>query len=347
MGARYTTGSPVLPAGWANWTVWQYSGTGTVTGIATPATDLDQANPAFLSLLDPGTQDQVIGAPAGFQLRQAIPAPGQTVSYTATGLPPGVSPSRRGNLTGWLTRAGSYSVQVSASDAAGPPSRSRFSWTVTAATGQGPAGPVRFGVGGKCLSDVGNRSASGTPVALGSCSGSAAQWTAAADRPADPRHVPVGLRVGQEERGQGSAGTVRGLRQPAVGRRFRRASGQRRRRAVPDRISQWDQRQPGSGARVLHHRLGQPGLDAARRAGAGRSSPARGVLAQEASTSGSAGGGDAPRAVGWPGSSWTAQPTGPVRQAGQCLEVAGAGYSQRHRRGPARVAPAARASSGT
>ena len=87
-----------------------------------------------------------------------------------------------GDFTGWLTRAGSYSVQVSASDPAGATQSQSFSWTVSAATGQGPTGPVRFGVGGKCLSDVGNGSANGTPVALGSCTGSAAQWTAAADR---------------------------------------------------------------------------------------------------------------------------------------------------------------------
>ena len=134
-----TTGSPVLPDGWANWTIWQYSGTGTVPGIdATGATDLDQASAAFLGLLNPGTQDQSDGAP-GLQLRQAIPAPGQTVSYTATGLPPGVSLTGSGNLTGWLTRAGTYSVQVSASDAAGATDSLDFSWTVTAATGQGPA----------------------------------------------------------------------------------------------------------------------------------------------------------------------------------------------------------------
>ncbi len=60
-----TTGSPVLPAGWANWTIWQYSGTGTVAGIAAAGgTDLDQANAAFLGLLNPGTQDQSDGAPA-------------------------------------------------------------------------------------------------------------------------------------------------------------------------------------------------------------------------------------------------------------------------------------------
>ena len=86
-----TTGSPVLPDGWASWTAWQYSGTGTVAGINGAATDLDQASATFLGLLNPGTQDQAAGSPAGLRLQQAIPTPGQTVSYTATGLPPGMS----------------------------------------------------------------------------------------------------------------------------------------------------------------------------------------------------------------------------------------------------------------
>ena len=60
-----TTGSPVLPTGWANWAIWQYSGTGTVAGIAAAGgTDLDQANAAFLGLLNLGTQDESDGAPA-------------------------------------------------------------------------------------------------------------------------------------------------------------------------------------------------------------------------------------------------------------------------------------------
>ena len=262
-----TTGSPVLPTGWANWAIWQYSGTGTVSGIASPDTDLDQASATFLGLLNPGTQDQSDGAPAGLQLRQAIPAPGQTVSYTATGLPPGVSLTTSGDLTGWLTRAGTYSVNVSGSDSAGATQSQSFTWTVTAATGQGPTGPVHFGVGGKCLDDVGNSSASGTPVALGTCTGSAAQWTAAADRSLRSHGKCLSVSgSAKAERGQGSAGTVRGLRQPAVGRRHRRAPGQRRRRAVPERISQRDYRQPGVARRVRHR--GQPGLDAARRGGA-------------------------------------------------------------------------------
>ncbi len=178
-----TTGSPVLPTGWPNWTVWQYSGTGTVSGIdAAGSTDLDQANPAFLGLLNPGTQDQADGSPVDFQLQQAIPAPGQTPSFTATGLPRGVSMTAAGNLTGWLTRTGSYTVQVSGSDSAGATESLSFSWDVTAAPDQGPAGPVRFDVGGKCLNDIGNRSANGTRMDIWTCNGSAAQhWTVAQD----------------------------------------------------------------------------------------------------------------------------------------------------------------------
>ena len=110
--------------------------------------DLDQANPAVLALLDPGNQKQTTGDPAGLQMQQAIPAPGQAVSYAATGLPAGLSMSPAGQLAGWLKRAASYTVQVSASDAAGAIGSVSFGWTVAAAPNQGPTGPVGFGVGG-------------------------------------------------------------------------------------------------------------------------------------------------------------------------------------------------------
>jgi GH25 family lysozyme M1 (1,4-beta-N-acetylmuramidase) len=42
-----SSGRPALPAGWATWSLWQYTSTGTVRGIPAPGhTDLDQANPA-------------------------------------------------------------------------------------------------------------------------------------------------------------------------------------------------------------------------------------------------------------------------------------------------------------
>jgi GH25 family lysozyme M1 (1,4-beta-N-acetylmuramidase) len=179
-----TSGGPALPAGWSTWAAWQYSSTGTVAGISDPGhVDLDQANPAILSLLSPGNQKQLAGDPVGLQMRQAVPPPGQTVSYTATGLPPGVSLSAAGQVTGWLSRAGSYFVQISASDAAGTTGSASFGWTVGNAPNQGPTGPVRFDVGGKCLNDTGNSSADGTRVNIWTCNGSSSQqWTMAQDR---------------------------------------------------------------------------------------------------------------------------------------------------------------------
>jgi GH25 family lysozyme M1 (1,4-beta-N-acetylmuramidase) len=315
-----TTGSPVLPTGWANWAIWQYSGTGTVAGIAAAkGTDLDQANAAFLGLLNPGTQDQSDGAPAGLQLRQAIPTPGQTVSYTATGLPPGVSLTSSGNLTGWLTRAGTFPVHVSASDAAGATQSLSFNWTVTAASGTGPTGPVRFGVGGKCLNDVGNKSANGTAITLWTCNGSAAQqWTAAADR---------SLRI------HGKCLSVSG------------SAKQSGAKEVLEPCSAYASQQwaVGTGAHLVNGTAGlclsgsASGTNGSRvwlgscSTGASRAwtLPAGPVQSQlpgqcvASQTSGSAVVLAPCRAAA--GQQWTAQPDGTVRQAGQCLEVAGAG----------------------
>jgi GH25 family lysozyme M1 (1,4-beta-N-acetylmuramidase) len=179
-----SAGTPPLPAGWGTWASWQYTSTGTVAGISDAGhTDLDQANPAILSLLDPANQKQVTGDPVGLTFRQAIPVPGQTVTFTATGLPPGVALSAAGQLTGWLSRAGNFSVQISASDAAGTSGSVAFGWTVGAAPDQGPTGPVRFDVGGKCLNDAGNGTADGTAVNIGTCNGgSSQQWTVVQDR---------------------------------------------------------------------------------------------------------------------------------------------------------------------
>jgi beta-glucosidase len=164
--------------------VWQYSSTGTVSGISGSGNvDLDQANPGILALLDPGSQRRVDGDPVGVQLQPALSAPGQTLTFTATGLPPGTSMSPAGRITGWLSRSGSYTAQVSVSGTAGATGSVSFSWAVAAAADQGPAGPVRFAVAGRCLNDSGNKSANGTPVDIWTCNGSAAQhWTAGQDR---------------------------------------------------------------------------------------------------------------------------------------------------------------------
>jgi GH25 family lysozyme M1 (1,4-beta-N-acetylmuramidase) len=181
-----TSPSP-LPAGWGTWSIWQYSSTGNVPGIQNPTgstgnTDLDQANPAVLALLNPGNQRQVAGAPVGLQMSEALPVPGQVPSYTATGLPPDVSISTSGRITGWLMRAGTYNVTVSAS-AGGASGSATFTEAVAAAPDQGPTGEVHYGLAGMCLDDAGNATAAGTKVDIAPCNSAstAQQWTYAQD----------------------------------------------------------------------------------------------------------------------------------------------------------------------
>jgi GH25 family lysozyme M1 (1,4-beta-N-acetylmuramidase) len=173
-----TAASPALPAGWADWSFWQYTSAGTVAGISTTGhTDLDQLNPALVPLLGPGARSGAGGSATAFGVSPADPVSGQTPSFSATGLPPGMSISADGNITGWLGTPGTYHPTVTAT-AGGASGSASFTWSVTTAPGQGPAGAVRLTTGGKCLNDVGNNSANGTQADIWTCNGSTAQqWT--------------------------------------------------------------------------------------------------------------------------------------------------------------------------
>jgi GH25 family lysozyme M1 (1,4-beta-N-acetylmuramidase) len=175
--------SPALPAGWASWSFWQYSSTGTVSGITTTgSTDLDQLNPAVLPLLDPGNQLYTSGSAARWQLQRADPVTGQVPSYSAAGLPPGVSVSSGGRVAGWPGKPGTYQVSMRATASGGGSGSVSFAWTVRPAPDAGPTGRVRLDLGGKCLNDAGNHAANLTPVTISTCSLSAAQhWTVVQD----------------------------------------------------------------------------------------------------------------------------------------------------------------------
>jgi beta-glucosidase len=152
------------------------NGNGGSKSQSTGHTDLDQLNPALLALLSPGTQQGAQGSPVDLQISQADPVTGQAPSFSATGLPPGTSISSGGLITGWPAAQGTYQATVSAS-AGGVSGSVSFTWQVTAAS-QGPAGAVRVVTGGKCLNDVGNKSANGTQADIWTCNGSTAQqWT--------------------------------------------------------------------------------------------------------------------------------------------------------------------------
>ncbi len=130
-GSASSSPSPgALPAGWSAWNTWQYTSTGTVTGIPdTGHVDLDQLNPAALTLLSPGTQRTLTGTAVSLQLTTSVSG----ASYAATGLPNGLSINpATGQVTGTPATPGAYPVTVTAT-APAPASATAsasFTWDV-------------------------------------------------------------------------------------------------------------------------------------------------------------------------------------------------------------------------
>lgn len=88
-------------------------------------------------LTNPGNQSSAVGQPTSLQLA-AIDPDGQAVSYSVTGLPPGLSVGEStGLVSGSGTTAGNYEVQVTASDGVLTSSQS-FTWAMGTATGSSP-----------------------------------------------------------------------------------------------------------------------------------------------------------------------------------------------------------------
>jgi GH25 family lysozyme M1 (1,4-beta-N-acetylmuramidase) len=171
-----TATSPPSTAGWGTWDFWQYTSTGTVTGINDAGhTDLDQLNPAVVPLLNPGGRRYLTGSPVDSQLNLADPVAGQVLTYSGTGLPPGVAISGSGTVTGWPVTPGTFTATVTATDGQVRTSSMSFTWTVNMPGNVGPVGPVPLDLHGKCLTDVGNSAADGTTAEIWTCNGSAAQ----------------------------------------------------------------------------------------------------------------------------------------------------------------------------
>jgi GH25 family lysozyme M1 (1,4-beta-N-acetylmuramidase) len=141
--ASYGVTNPGLPAGWNNYTIWQY-GQGTVGGIS--GIDENELGPV-LQVARAGT---AIGT---VRLRTLNSLAGQAVTYSATGLPPGLTLSA-GQITG-TPSAGDighqYTVTVTPSAGAVPSSMS-FTWIIH---------------GALTVTSPGNRTTTaGTPVSL-------------------------------------------------------------------------------------------------------------------------------------------------------------------------------------
>jgi hypothetical protein len=139
-----------LPAGLSiNSTTGVISGTATTAGsYSVTVTGTDSTGPSgsatytwnvgstsnTVTVTNPGSQTGTVGTAASLQISATDSASGQTLTYSASGLPAGLSiNSGTGLISGTPTTAGTSTVTVTATDSTGASNSASFSWTISAA----------------------------------------------------------------------------------------------------------------------------------------------------------------------------------------------------------------------
>lgn len=149
-GQTLTYSATGLPAGLSISSSGLISGTPTTSGtdsVVVTATDTTgasasaafsyQVSPAggtdTVTVATPSNQSGTVGTAASLQISGTDSASGQSLAYTATGLPPGLSiGSASGLISGTPTTAGTYSVKITADDTTGASGSASFTWTISA-----------------------------------------------------------------------------------------------------------------------------------------------------------------------------------------------------------------------
>ncbi|GAA0343108.1 putative Ig domain-containing protein [Actinoallomurus spadix] len=132
------------------------------TGLGTPngATAFQSGSTGgnTVTVTSPGNQTSTVGTAVSLQIHATDSASGQTLTYSATGLPAGLSiNSATGLISGTPTAAGTSNVTVTAKDSTGAAGSASFTWTVNT-------------VGGGC-------SSSGNKVSNGGFESGTSPWT--------------------------------------------------------------------------------------------------------------------------------------------------------------------------
>jgi hypothetical protein len=105
------------------------TGIGTPNGIAGLANGASTGN--TVTVTSPGSQTGIVGTAVSLQIGATDSASGQTLTFTASGLPAGLSINSSGRITGTPTTAGTSSVTVTATDTTGAHGSASFSWVIS------------------------------------------------------------------------------------------------------------------------------------------------------------------------------------------------------------------------
>jgi serine protease len=94
-----------------------------------------------VTVTNPGSQSGTVGTAVSLQIHATDSASGQTLTYSATGLPAGLSiNSTTGLISGTPTTAATYNTTVKATDTTGANASVSFTWTIASSGGTGCSG---------------------------------------------------------------------------------------------------------------------------------------------------------------------------------------------------------------
>lgn len=148
----YTVPASALVAGTNTMQITVVSGSSALSNWLSPAFSYDcvemygaqQQSGNIVTVTSPGNQSGTVGTPvSSVQIQAKDSASGQSLTYSATGLPAGLTISSTGLISGTPTTSGNFSVTVTAKDSTGASGAAAFTWAVSGTTG--PGGGVSVG----------------------------------------------------------------------------------------------------------------------------------------------------------------------------------------------------------